>query len=354
MSAARHMRFAALAGSLLALGCAGTAAAQTPDTVIDAKANPVAAAQALNGGCADMANCDWKSDGKVTNPYGPERVIGDVLYNCSAAGEARTAVGVSDERGESTSVDESVSLEVSLGFLDLEKQSVEFKLFSSQSQSFATQVTVTNNVPVPPGYKGWTQATVLSAGVTGSAYITQGIHLIQVENIDLQFPGYQNPDSGASRAQVVYSGVSTPMSQQDVDTRCGALPATASSATTAARGPQTRRPKLRPERFKITVCRRQADCARRVVIGTKKPPRGVRRVTAKLMRAGRVYATDNDRRGGVRLTQRRTITPGRYRLVMREKPKRMIVRDEHGKRLHRAKQHMITIVPVTVGWTRRT
>jgi hypothetical protein len=344
------MRLAALAGGVLALGCTGAAAAQTPDTVIDSKANPAAAAQALNDGCADMADCDWKSDGKVTNPYGPERVIGDVLYNCSAAGEARTAVGVSDERGESTSVSESVSLDVSLGFLDLEKQSVEFKLFSSQSQSFSTQVSVSNNVPVPPGYKGWTQAAVLSAGVTGSAYITQGIHLIQVENIDLQFPGYQNPGSGATRAQVVYSGVSTPMSQQDLDTRCGALPASSAARAAARAG----RPKVRPERFKLTVCSRHAGCARRAVTGMKKPPPGLRGVTAKLMRGGRVYAADNARSGGVRLTQRRAITPGRYRLVMRKKPKRMIVRDEHGKRLHRARQHMITIVPITVRWTRGT
>jgi hypothetical protein len=70
------------------------------------------------------------------------------------------------------------------------------------------------------------------------------------------------------------------------------------------------------------------------------------------MRAGRVYAADTNRRGAVRLTQRRTITPGRYRLIMREKPRKMIVR-RGGKRLHRAEQHMITIVPITIGWSRK-
>ena len=77
------------------------------------------------------------------------------------------------------------------------------------------------------------------------------------------------------------------------------------------------------------------------------------RVTATLERGGRVYARENDRRGGIRLTQRRDVTPGRYRWVIREKPRNIVVRDDNGKRLHRAEQHMITIVPVTIRWTQR-
>jgi hypothetical protein len=193
---ARRAWLVALAGGALVVGSAASAAlGQTPDEVIDAGTNADAAAQALNEGCADMEKCDWKSDGDLTTDYGPARIIGDVLYNCSEEGDAETAVGVTDERGESTSVSESISLEISLGFLDLEKSSVEFEAFSKQSQSFSTEVKVTNAVSVAPGWKGWTEALMLSGGVTGSAYITQGIHLIQVKNIDLQFPGYQGPDA---------------------------------------------------------------------------------------------------------------------------------------------------------------
>ena len=57
-----------------------------------------------------------------------------------------------------------------------------------------------------------TASNMANAGnVTGSAYITQGIHLIQVKNIDLQFPGYQGPDSPQGQRQVVYSTNTTSM-----------------------------------------------------------------------------------------------------------------------------------------------
>jgi hypothetical protein len=361
---ARRAWLVALAGGALVVGSAASAAlGQTPDEVIDAGTNADAAAQALNEGCADMEKCDWKSDGDLTTDYGPARIIGDVLYNCSEEGDAETAVGVTDERGESTSVSESISLEISLGFLDLEKSSVEFEAFSKQSQSFSTEVKVTNGVSVAPGWKGWTEALMLSGGVTGSAYITQGIHLIQVKNIDLQFPGYQGPDAPRGEAQVVYSGTSTPMTSDEVDSRCAAVGASTASAAQAGRAARAARALApRRERFKITVCRSKRAsarssqrgrrrCTKRTVTGV--PPRRYhkRNVTATLERAGRVHAADTNRRGSIRLTQRRTITPGRYRLIMRKKPKKMIVR-HNGKRLHRAEQHMITIVPLTIRWTR--
>jgi hypothetical protein len=357
---ARRAWLAALAGGALAAGSAASAAlGQTPDEVIDAGTNADEAAQALNEGCEDMGKCDWKSDGDLATDYGPARVIGDVLYNCSEEGDAEAATGVTDERGESTSVSESVSLEISLGFLDLEKSSLEFEAFSKQSQSFSTEVKVTNSVTVPPGYKGWTEASMLSAGVTGSAYVTQGIHLIQVKNIDLQFPGYQGPDAPRSKAQVVYAGTAMPMTSDEAESRCAAVGAATASAARAARAARARAA-ARRERFKITVCRpKRASarssqqgrrrCTKRTVTGVR-PPR-TRKVTATLTRAGRTYAWETDRRGAIRLTQRRRITPGRYRLIIRKKPKKMIVR-HNGKRLHRAEQHMITIVPLTIRWTR--
>jgi hypothetical protein len=354
---ARRAWLVALAGGALAVGSAASAAlGQAPDKVIDAGTNADEAAQALNEGCEDIEKCDWKSDADLATEYGPPRIIGDVLYNCSEEETAETAIGVTDERGESTSISESLSLEISLGFLDLEKQSLEFEVFSKQSQSFSTEVKVSAAVAVPPGYKGWTQAEMLSAGVTGSAYITQGIHLIQVKNIDLQFPGYQGPDVPHGIAQVVYAGTATAMTSDEVESRCAAVGAAAGSAAQASQAPRARQA-ARRERFKITVCRPRSSqrggrrCVKRTVAGPKKPPR-LRKVTATLTRAGRVYAAERNRRGGIRLTQRRTITPGRYRLIVREKPERMIVR-HRGKRLHRAEQHMITIVPMTIRWTRR-
>jgi hypothetical protein len=362
---ARRALLVALAGGALVLGSAASAAlGQTPDEVIDAGSNANEAAQALNDGCADMEKCSWESDTDLSTAYGPERIIGDVLYNCSKEGKAEAAVGVSDERGQSTSVSESVSLEISLGFLDLEKSSAEFEAFSKQSQSFSTEVTVTQGVPVRPGWKGWTQASALSANVTGSAYITQGIHLIQVKNIDLQFPGYAGPDvTHKGLVPVVYSGIATPMTSDEEDSRCAAVGAqipSAGSAPTASgtRAAQAARARhIAPrERFTINICppkrasasssqRSHRRCTKRTVTGVR-PPR-TRKVTATLTRAGRIYAADIDRRGPILLTQRRRITPGRYKLIIKEKPKKMIVR-HNGKRLHRAMQHMITMVPITI------
>jgi hypothetical protein len=304
-----------------------------------------------------MSKCDWKSDGDLTNDYGDPRVIGDVLYNCSPTQNAEAAIEVTDKRGESTSVSESVSLEVSLGFLDLEKQSLEFDAFSKQSQTFSTEVKIIQAVAVPPGYKGWTEATMLSGNVTGSAYITQGIHLIQVKDIDLQFPGYKGPGTSGEQP-VVYSGTASPMTADEIESRCHTVGADPGSWAEAARAAQARRPAPR-ERFKITVCRRKRAaaqrrgprCVRPTVTGLKKPPR-LRKVTARLYRAGRVYAAENDRRGGVRQTQRRNITPGRYRLVFEEKRRKLIVR-HNGRLLHRAEQRMVTIVPLEIRWSRR-
>jgi hypothetical protein len=299
--------------------------------------------------------CSWEADTPLQYLYNSPRVIGDVLYNCSTGADenAETAVGVSDSRSETTSISESISVEMSLGFLGLEKSSVEFKAFTGQSQGFSQEVKVTNAVEVPPGFKGWTEASVLSAGVTGSAYITQGIHLIRVSDIDLQFPGYQPKGSGG-KAPVVYSGFSQAMTADEDTSRCGAVGPGTGNGAQGARA--ARQAAARTERFKLTVCHPRSTkrsgrrCAARTVTGVRPPAKT--RVTATLERGGRVYARERDRRGGIRLTQHRDITPGRYRWVIREKPRNIVVRD-HGRRLHRAVQHMITIVPVTIRWTRR-
>jgi hypothetical protein len=58
------------------------AARGTPTQVIDAQADPQAAAAALNTGCTDLSNCSW-SGSAITFDYGPSKIYGDVLYNCA-------------------------------------------------------------------------------------------------------------------------------------------------------------------------------------------------------------------------------------------------------------------------------
>jgi hypothetical protein len=327
----RRLWSVALTGTALAVMAAGPSAAQNPDQTIDAKANPDAAAAALNSGCADMSNCTWKSSSKLTNDYGEPSILGDVLYNCSPDSYAETAVDVEDERQESTSVSEKVSLKISLSFLGLEKTSAEFSLFSKQSNSFSTSVKVTNAVAVPPGYKGWTVTRILSANVTGSAYITQGINkLIAVKNIDLSFPGYQDPDNPESK--VTYTGIKTKMNADDIKASCNQKPVTSARLLRAARA---------PSKFELGLCRRSGPCTSRKVKGSLPP--GVRRASALLSRAGRTYGRGTHTRGQTQLHMRRPLRAGRYKLTLRERP--AVSQQIGAGPLHAIK----TIVPITVG-----
>ena len=320
----------------------------TPTTVIDAKADPKAAADALNSGCADLSKCNWTQDPSTpANPqptvaYGPANIFGDVLYNCADPttdpdANAETATGTSDERSETTSISEKVSLKISLGFLGFEKNSVEFEAFSKQAEKNSTKVKVDDGVSVAPGWKGWNETQVLTASVTGSAFITQGIKLIQVKNVDLDFPGYGDPND--TRSAVIINGFSHPMTPEDVATRCGAV-----------NGLGGARPVLHSRTFTLTLCRatpgsRVVRCRARKVRGVI-PPRK-RRATAALTRNGRAYATGTDRGGHIRLVERRKVTGGNYKLIIKGKPKKVIVK-RNGKRVQTVEQNMVTIVPIAV------
>ena len=350
--AARRAWLVALAGGALAVGSAGAVLAQQP-TVINAGTNAQQAADALNQGCADMDKCSWTTK-SVSNGWGPPKIVGDKLYNCSASAEAETATNATDTRGESTSLSESIALQISVGLSEVAQESAEFKAFSNQTEGFSRSVGVSTAVPVSAGFVGWTEAQVNSDLVTGSASITQGIHLIQVTGIDLSFPTGSLPVSESSYSQA--------MTTQEIADNCAQvenLPAgTTSSARAAmvaraARAARARVPREKP--FKLTICqaRRGPDgCTRRSVKGRLPERHNLRRVTATLERAGRVHARDKNRRGGIRLTVRREIKAGRYRLIVRKKPRTVTTRDSQRKR-YRAIQHRVTIVPVTVRWRQK-
>jgi len=298
-------------GTALAAAHAKAHGAQaTPTKVIDASdpAQQQAAADALNSGCANTSNCTWSNDTPVTGGYGPPSILGDVLYNCDPQSYAQTSVGISDERQESTSVSERVSLTISLKFLNLAESTAAFSAFSKQSESFSTSVTSTNTVAAAPGEKGWTVTELQSANVTGSAYITAGINqLIQVKNIDLSFPGYQDPNSSQGSA-VVYTGIKERMTPDDVKAACDSSTVTGAAVLRAAEQP--------PGTFKLNVCPRNGHCRSRAVTGSLPPD--VRRATARITRAGRTYGNGTYTRGRPKLVMRRPLKAGHYKLILRE------------------------------------
>jgi hypothetical protein len=323
----RRPRFVALTGALLAVAAAAPSAAlaatpakhhgataqaaqATPDQVIDAKANPDAAAAALNSGTCnpDTQKC-WSNDTAITTDYGPPSILGDVLYNCSDDQYAETAVNISDARQESTSVSEKVSLKVSLSIIGLGKSSVEAEVNSGQAESFGTEVSTTDAVAVPPGYKGWIVTRILSANVTGSAYVTEGINLIQVTGIDLSFPGFKALSDPRSK-QPLYTGLKGPMTAADIQAACDPTTVSGARLLRAAQAP--------PSKFTLGLCRHSGRCTSRKVTGSLPPD--VRRATARLTRAGRTYGRGTYTRTHPKLDMRRPLKAGTYKLTLRERP----------------------------------
>ena len=321
----------------------GAALAQgTPDQVIDAKANPDAAAAALNSGtparCQDGSNCGWKNDTKFnaktngTPAYGAPSILGDVQYNRSTDEYSETAVGVEDERQETTSVSEKVSLKVSLSFIGLAKSSAEFEAFSKQSTSFSTSVSVTNAVTVPPLYRGWTVTRIRTGTVTGSAYVTQGINLIQVEGIDLSFPGFRAASDTTD--PVLYTGIKQPMDADDIKAACSNLDESVDTAQLL------RAARARATTFKLGLCRASGRCTSRKAAGSLPPdvPTPARCSPEPAADGRGTYL-----RGQTKLSMRRPLKAGRYKLTLRERP---AASQQIGSgRLSAIK----TIVPITVG-----
>lgn len=313
-----------------------------PDQVIDAQADPQQAGQELNSGCANLSNCSWQTapGTQITSKYGPFKIIGDVLYNCADPSNeqaySETAVSISDEREESTSLSESVSVEVGAGILGFEKASIEAEVNSKQLEAFSTEYTTTQAASVRPGWKGWNQYRVLTAFVTGSVYVTDGIHLIQVKDIDLSYPGYQ--ENGSANSPIDHVIYSTPMTAQDIASRCNATGVGAVRAGT----PPTSVTRLATPKgsLELTLCQPDGSCQIRTVTGTG--PAGVDQATATLTRGGRTYATGTDTNGQIRLTVQRPIKRGAYILTFSQRSGRSSASHP------RSRTTVTTVVPIAI------
>ena len=353
----RGWSVALVAAVLLAAAAVPSAAvAQTPDQTINAQTDPNDAAAALNSGCADkIANCTLADMSVVTNDYNAPQILGDVLYNCGPLGgpDAYTATSVTDTRGETTSVSESVSVTLQGGLIGVASASVEFKAFASQSDSWTASVTAGTSIPVPPGYKGYTTTQVLSANATAAYYVTDGINLIKVTNVDLTFAGYQDP-THQNDARVIYNTITVPIDPLYPIDRFDPLgpyqalqPCTAVSdapdATVVSAALGGVQQKRQTGRFEFTLCAPGRRCVHHSLRGA--PPAKMRRAAARLTRRGRTYAAGTDIRGHIRLMERRKITAGKYRLTIKQKPKRFRER-RYGGRL--AEQHVTIHVPIKV------
>jgi hypothetical protein len=310
VASALHER---VTGSLRAYSAARQGA---PDQVIDAKTDPQKAGQELNSGCANLSKCSWQTtpNTQITSGYGPFKIIGDALYNCTDPSNeqaySETAVSISDSREDSISLSESVSVEVGGGILGFEKASVEGEVNSGQMTAFKTEYTSTTAASVAPGWKGWNQYRVLTAFVSGTVYVTDGINLIAVKDIDLSYPGFK--ENGTADTPIDHVTYTTPMSATDVATRCNA---TGVGVIRGGARPTSVNTLAKPTgSLKLTVCDADGSCDIRTVTGTMPP--SVKRATATLTQAGRAFATGTDTKGSIRLTLRRPIKRGTYILTI--------------------------------------
>ncbi len=275
---------------------------QTPTQTINAQTDPAQAAQALNSGCADLSNCSWQDDGTITFGWGPPQVLGDVLYNCSPTTEDETGTGVTDTRQETTSLTESLSVEISLGFAGFAQSSAKFEASTGQEQQQSTSATTSTAIFVPPLGWGYTSTIVQSANVPGDAYITSGINqLIKVTGIDLTFPGYEDPSQPVTTA-VGYGLNKGYMTPAQVTAQCGGVTA----------GLGATRHALAPKPVKLTICKPRGRCRIKTFMGSR--PLYTRRGRVTLSSHGRTRAAGTVRDGRIRLTAPHALRAGRYTL----------------------------------------
>ncbi|MBV8946484.1 MAG: hypothetical protein JOZ95_13755 [Solirubrobacterales bacterium] len=269
---------------------AGRAHSASPITVIDGNTNPTGAGTAINTYCGpNFENCKFVGPASPTLGYGPPRSIGDAVYNCGQT-YAEDKVEISDERSESTSLDQSVSLSVKVGIIKLEGET-EF----SELEKISSGLGTTGTVEVAPGEKGWLETRVPTASATG--YITDGIHF-QVTNFELTFPGYRLKGSNNS---IIFTSVHDKLG--DDQKLCKNLALTLPPAPVAlGAGPG----------LPILICTARRCTTRVMTLAPAIRPN----TEVTLARGTRIYATGTAGRLRIVLRARRHVPPGRYVLFL--------------------------------------
>lgn len=330
-----------------ALGSSGTPRRVSAADVqtINAATDPGAAAGELNDFCAQLQNCKFVGTDPITTSYSAPRIVGDALYNCGQA-YAEDSVKISDERSQSTTLEESLSTKVSVSLLGLVTQSIEAEVNSKQLEEVSTTTSNTSAVVVPPGWVGWTQTQVSTLYATGTVQITDGPHLVDITNFKASYPGWVSP----GQQGLVWTTVKGPMSDDPnsplyqaehgdlltLSAACNGL-TTAPSLLGSGPGAASHHP---TDSVRVTTCglgkprehggrRPTVDCSTREAAGTFPPLDS--KVTVTLARGRRTYARGiaTPRYARVDLIRARRIPAGRYTLML-ERP------------------HEMTVIPVTL------
>ena len=285
---------------------------------IDAATDPDAAAKALNDYCAQIENCKFVGTPEIKTAYSDRRVLGDALYNCSNDAFAEDSVAVSDERSESTDLSASLSSKISTGLIGFGKVSVQAEVDSHQLEEKATTTTHTNEVTVPPGWKGWTDVRVATASVNAVVQITNQGQVIDITNFRMSYPGFL-PFGSTEQTAVQYSSNKQEMNPKDVADHCNGLNATAKppGSGVAAVG---HRPADTVDVHICTSSHEPITACKQLEMGATAPPALRGTVEVMLSRNGHTYATGTAAASFTHLTLTsatgQTVPPGAYELTL--------------------------------------
>jgi hypothetical protein len=286
---------------VLHLGSSGTASGSQSTQTIDAKKDPVAAGKALDF-CEVISNCQFVKEGQITVNYDAPRILGDALYNCGQA-EAEDEVAISDERSESTSIDESISVKAKLGFIGLAKASITAEVNSKQLDEVATKLKQTNTVSVAPGTIGYTTVRTPTAYLDGDAHVTDGVNLITVTNLELTYPGFGNKAIN----KLDWTNVHKSMTDQERHDRCAGLPPVyPTSAPGAKRHVGTN--------LVVWILQARGHAKRRLITGINQAVPAGTKLT--LARGRAVYATGTVGKSRIVLRAGRRVPAGSYTLFL--------------------------------------
>lgn len=283
--------------------------AAAPLPTIDANTDPAAAGKAVSDFCQTISNCQFVGTAQPTVAYDPPRVIGDALYNCAPTGakdqDAEDTVTISDERSESTNLEESLSTSVKLGILTAEAEAT-----TKQFEKVGTTTSRTSTVVIPPGWEGWTETQVPTASVSG--YITDGIHF-KVVDFELSYPGYGAPNMD----KILFTGIRQRMEdptanppRNDRHEHCDGLP-----PLTVPQVAQLSQP---GSGVSVSICTNNGRyrCIARQLVTASTVPLTASRANVALARGSFIYATGTVRNGRILLRAKRQVRAGAYTLIL--------------------------------------
>ena len=279
--------------------------------VIDANTDPAGAGKVLNDFCDPASKCQFAGSVQPKVAYDEPRTIGDALYNCGSS-YAEDSVEISDERSQSTSLEESLSTKVTLGILTSELEAT-----TKQLQKVSTTTGATQEVSVAPGWKGWVTTQVPTASVTGDLTDNSNFKVI---NFSLSYPGYGDDAIHQIYWTSVHERFSTNPSDQH--TYCDQLPpVTVPGAALGSGGSGS--PALHLCRMTRSASPRRAArntarrCTTRRLTAHATLPLTATKELARLARGRVLYATGTaSTTTGIDLVARRKIARRAYMLLL--------------------------------------